>query len=133
MDSMTSRERMLALIAGKPIDRLPFVIQWGPWPETHKRWLTEGMKHPDDWQTLFDFDSYGSFVDVNFGICPAFPEEVLQDEGETVICRDKFGVLKRDRKDQSSMPAFLDYPVKDRKSWEAYKWRFDAASPERFP
>jgi len=124
---------MLALIAGQQIDRLPFVIQWGPWPETQRRWLAEGMKNRDDWHTLFGFDTYAVYAGVNCGICPAFPEEILLDEGETVICRDAFGVIKRDRKDQSSMPAFLEYPVKDRESWEAYKWRFDAGSAERFP
>jgi uroporphyrinogen decarboxylase len=70
---------------------------------------------------------------VNCGICPAFEQEVLADEGETVVVRDADGVVKRDRKDGASIPAFLEYPVRDRKSWEAHKWRFDPDTPERFP
>ena len=31
------------------------------------------------------------------------------------------------------MPEWLDYPVKDRASWEEHKWRFDPDTPERFP
>jgi len=132
-DSMSPRERLLAWATGKPIDRLPFVIQWGPWEETRRRWMAEGMKGENDWYDLFGFDPFCDGTGVRSGICPAFKEEILADEGETVVVRDAHGTVKRDRKDGSSMPAFLEYPVTDRKSWEAVKWRFDPKTPERFP
>jgi len=132
-DAMSPRERLLAWATGKPVDRLPFVIHWGPWAETHRLWKTQGMQHDGDWYALFDFDPFLADTGVNFGICPAFEREILADEGETVVVRDADGVVKRDRKDGGSIPAFLDYPVTDRKSWEAHKWRFDPATPGRFP
>jgi uroporphyrinogen decarboxylase len=130
---MSSRERILAWAEGKPVDRLPFIIHWGPWAETILRWKQEGMKNDGDWHALFGFDPYLVDAGVNSGICPAFKEEVLADEGETVIVRDSQGVVKRDRKDHNSIPAFLEYPVRDRKTWQEHKWRFDPDSPERFP
>jgi len=130
---MSPRERLLAWAVGKPIDRLPFIIHWGPWAETAQRWRREGMRNDGDWHALFGFDPYLAGVGVNSGICPALKEEILADEGETVIVRDSQGVVKRDRKDHNSIPAFLQYPVRDRKTWEEHKWRFDPDTPERFP
>ncbi|MFC1526142.1 hypothetical protein ACFL6X_04950 [Candidatus Latescibacterota bacterium] len=130
---MTPRERMIAYIEGRKTDRIPFVIRWGPWADTLRRWKQEGMDNDRDWYDLFDFDPLGVGTGVDFGICPAFERENLADEGDTVVFRDEHGITKRDRKDGTTMPQFLDYPVKDRKTWEEHKWRFDPDTPGRFP
>lgn len=132
-DSMTSRERMNAFFAGEPVDRVPFMMQWGPWEETHRRWKQQGMRNDDDWYAMFNFDSRGVGAGVSFGICPAFEREQVDEDEEHIIFRDEEGVLQRARKDGTSMSEWLDYPVKDRKTWEAHKWRFDPSTPERFP
>jgi hypothetical protein len=67
------------------------------------------------------------------GIYPKFEEKVIKDEGNTVVSQDEDGVIKRDLKDGASMPEYLDYPVKDWKTWEAHKVRFDPDTPGRFP
>ncbi len=130
---MTSRERIIARATGNDADRVPFVIQWGPWDDTRRRWRAEGMRNDDDWHSLFGFDVFKSVTGVNFGPCPAFEREVLADEGDTIIYRDEQGVIKRDRKAHTTMPEFLEFPVRDRKTWNEHKWRFDASTPERFP
>ena len=130
---MTTRERMIAYVEGKKTDRVPFVIRWGPWGDAHQRWKQEGMKNDNDWYNLFGFDTLCVGTGVNFGICPAFKHEVLADEGDKIVYRDEQGVVKRDRKGATTMPQFLEYPVRDRKTWEEHKWRFDADTPERFP
>ena len=130
---MTSRERIIACIEGKKIDRVPFVIHWGPWADTHRRWKEEGMKNDNDWHALFNFDIYHDGTNINFGLCPPFEREILEDEGDTIVFRDEQGVIKRDSKGHTTMPQFLEYPVKDRKTWEEHKWRFDPDTPERFP
>ncbi len=132
-DSMTHRERMVAFFTGQPVDRVPFLCQWGPWEETHRRWKREGMKNDDDWYALFGFDSGGADPGVNFGLCPGFEREHIEEDGEHLVFRDEQGVLQRARKDGTSMSEWLDYPVKDRKTWEQHKWRFDPDTPERFP
>jgi len=132
-DSMTSRERMIAFFTDKPVDRVPFINQWGPWEEARLRWKREGMKSDDDWYTLFGFDSSGVDLGVNLGICPEYEWKQIDEDDEYIIFRDGHGVLQRARKDGTSMPEWLDYPVKDRKTWEEHKWRFDPETPERFP
>ncbi|MHC4788720.1 MAG: uroporphyrinogen decarboxylase family protein [Planctomycetota bacterium] len=132
-DSMFHRERMIAYVNGQPTDRIPFVNQWGPWDETHRRWKQQGMKDDREWYTKFNFDSGGTDVGVNFGLCPSFERKVIKEEEETLVFRDEEGVLQRARKDGTSMSEWLDYPVKDWQTWEEHKWRFDPDSPERFP
>lgn len=130
---MTSRERIIACVQGKKADRVPFVIRWGPWADTHRQWKEEGMENDNDWYALFGFDTLSIGTGVNFGICPPFEHKILADEGDKIVFRDEHGVVKRDRKSNTTMPEFLEYPVKDRKTWEEHKWRFDPDTPERFP
>lgn len=40
---MTDRERFLACLLGRPVDRPPYWIFWGPWGHTRERWRREGM------------------------------------------------------------------------------------------
>jgi hypothetical protein len=133
MDSMSPRERLQARLAGKATDRLPFVIHWGPWADTITRWRGEGMRQEEDWYQPFGFDPYITDTGVNVGIDPQFPQETLADEGETIVFRDPQGVVKRYRKGATTMPEFLDYPVKDWKSWRKHKERFMPDTPGRFP
>jgi hypothetical protein len=130
---MKSRDRFLAIANGQPFDRLPFVLHWEPWPQTLIRWKAEGMRGDDDWHSLFGFDPYFHNLDVQLGIYPLFERKVLSDEGESIVVRDEQGVIKRDWKTTMSMPQFLEYPVKDWKSWEEHKGRFDPDTPGRFP
>ena len=39
---MTERERFLACLLGKPVDRPPYWLFWGPWGHTWTRWEREG-------------------------------------------------------------------------------------------
>jgi hypothetical protein len=91
------------------------------------------MQEDDDWYTLFGFDSYGVDLGVNFGICPEYEWQQVDEDDEHLTFRDGHGVLQRARRDGTSMPEWLDYPVQDRESWERHKWRFDPSTPERFP
>ncbi len=124
---------MISFFTGQSVDRIPFMMQWGPWEETHRRWKQQGMKNDGDWYAMFGFDSRGVGTGVEFGICPPFEREQIGEDDEHVIFRDEHGVLQRTRKDGTSMSEWLDYPVKDRKTWEAHKWRFDPSTPGRFP
>jgi hypothetical protein len=130
---MRSRDRFLALYKGEPVDRLPFFLHWEPWSQTLVRWKSEGMKGENDWRDLFGFDPLFQILDVQLGVFPLFERTVLADEGDTIVFRDDQGVIKRDWKKTMSMPQFLDYPVKDWKSWEEHKRLFDPDTPGRFP
>jgi uroporphyrinogen decarboxylase len=62
-------------------------------------------------------------------------EEVLIEEDERTITKIGYeGTKVRVKKDNpESMPQYLEYPVKDRKSWDEHKKRLDPYSNGRFP
>lgn len=126
---MTPRDRFLAHMNFEPVDRPP-LREWGPWTQTRQRWATEGMPEAGPPQ-FAECDAWHD-LGVDFGPWPRFEETVTCQDEDSVTHYTYKGVLVRERHERElSMPAFLEYPVKDRKSWEEYKQRYDPASPER--
>jgi len=132
---MNSRERILGTLLGEKVDRVPYVMLFGPWGTALERWKSEGLKTPDHWAAEFGFDPLWHGVPVNLGWCPPWPgNEILEDRGDEVIKRDYRGIIMRDRKDGCSMPEWLAHPVKTRDDWERVKAeRFNPDDPARFP
>lgn len=130
---MNQRERFNALFRYEPVDRCP-IWDFGFWGATLDRWRSEGMPedvHPDD---FFGMDVQEKWCPFNPGLCPGFEHEVFEDDGTYQVYRMGDGVIARGPKDQTSMPDFIDYTLKDRASWEEhYKWRLDPENPDRFP
>lgn len=75
----------------------------------------------------------------NFGGCeaqfyPFFEEKVLEDRGAHELAQDKAGrkVLYFKGRRNGFMPAYVDHPVKDRKTFEEQcLWRMNPDTPER--
>jgi hypothetical protein len=148
IDATDDRQRFLQIARFERTDD-PFVYQHWFWLEALERWRTEGM--PAD-ANPFEVLSLGQdrleFLPVTattvaqrpygnppwpIAIDPPFEREVLEDEGETEIVREIDGGISRYLKSEPTrMPQFIEYPVKDRAGWEAYKPRFSAHSPNRF-
>lgn len=127
---MTARERFLAHMNFEPVDYPP-LREWGPWTQTRQRWLTEGM--PETGPPQFGECDYWHDLGVDFGPWPRFEEKVVAQDEDSVTHYTYKGVLVRERHERElSMPAFLEYPVRDRKTWEEYRERYDPATPERY-
>ncbi len=136
---MTPRERFLATARFEPLDR-PFRLETlGFWPETIGRWHGEGL--PADIG-----DEVGAFlfsgVDVQLpvyvgahehpGFDPLFEETVLERDERYITKTDKSGSKVRVLADgTSTIPDFLEAPVKDAADWEGLKWRLDPSTPGR--
>jgi uroporphyrinogen-III decarboxylase len=146
---MNSRERFLATMSFEPVDHLLY-WELGYWAGALIRWQREGlpkvagspiltiegdpiageglpMPHPlglqkdTDVHVCLGMDEYLRRVPLDNTISPYFEEKTLQEEESTKVVIDKLGTIKRAKKDESSMPQFLEFPVKDRKSWEKIK------------
>ncbi|MFP4058129.1 MAG: uroporphyrinogen decarboxylase family protein [Candidatus Brocadiia bacterium] len=130
---MTDRERFVRCILGEPTDRPPYWLFWGPWGRTWARWEREG-KPPEvgDHRSFLDPDAKPHVVAVNYGPCPRFPEQVLEEDDDYVVHTDHWGIVRRDYKRGESMCQFLRFPVADRSQWERYKAeRLDPRHPDR--
>ena len=129
-----------------PADRVPDT-EFGFWPQTIRRWVSEGfpkevagelgenMFHErfNDFIGL-DKDEGGAATRIHMGMNPAFEPQVLQEDERTQVVRGADGVVARrwkDGRDESSIPHFIEFPVKNRADWEQMKERYRLDDPER--
>lgn len=130
---MTARERYLATMRFEPVDR-PVLREWGPWETTRLRWKEEGME--GEWAPEFAECDPECTIPVNFGPLPVHDRVVLAESEETITYVDERGIHRREWKvgPETSMPDFVDYPLKSRHDWERnIAWRYDPDTPGRFP
>lgn len=140
---MTPRERFLALMEYRPLDRVPN-HEVGVWAQTIDRWEAEGLDIHDlhwDWFTgeaCFDMDPR-EYIPVNFGILPPFEEEVIEEDERYIVRRNGIGIVTRALKEgtvrgmRSSMDEYLAFPVRTPEDFRELKKRFIASHQARYP
>ncbi len=156
---MTPRERFNAVIHFKKPDILPWTESF--FDETITRWLGEGLPAEKviaiGWEmtrggTLLlnfpfikGFDPYayfgcqnlfGCMVSVDVGPLPRYKFRALRtDERYTEFQTETGALVRRSNKAKTwyAMPMFIDFPVKDHKTWEVYKKRLNPSDLRRYP
>jgi hypothetical protein len=116
---MTDRERFLALMDYRPVDRCVYGVWVGAWPETYDRWKTEGWNASDP--SPFRTDTWnieGGWFFPN----PPFERKLIEEDAATVLYVNHEGILMRERKDNplSSMPQFVKFPVESREDFHRF-------------
>ncbi|GAH87903.1 unnamed protein product, partial [marine sediment metagenome] len=67
-------------------------------------------------------------------IVPNYEPRIISEDERTITYISGDGQTMRSLKDAAfRMPTYLDWPVKDRASWNEYKKRLDPNTPERWP
>lgn len=67
-------------------------------------------------------------------IVPPFERRILEEDERHRVEVTFGGQRVRVSKNHPwRMPEFLEHPVKDRASWNEYKWRLDPTTPQRWP
>jgi len=138
---MSPRERFLKVAHFELTNVLcmPQGYQWF-WDSALSRWKKEGLPGDIHLRQHFGFDRM-DFVPVNLGPLPCFEKEVVEEVDEYRIVIDENGVKRREFIPKSSaeeaaprsMSQWLEFPVKDRKSWGKFKKRLNSLSPARYP
>lgn len=113
---MTYKERFLASLNRKPVDRLPYCD--GLWGETRRRYLEEGsMEESEDAIVHFDMSRRaGGWLNSTADL--EFEDEVLEETDETILKLNGNGAQLRTWKSRSGTPEHVDFTVKDRAAWE---------------
>ena len=132
---MTDREKFLEVAHFKLTDVLcmPKYWQWF-WEETLARWHKEGLPEDVHWSQYFGFER-AEAVPVNVKPLPSFDRKVLEQTAEWRIVIDSSGRKKKEFMNggDSFMPQWLEFPIKDRRSWQEFKKRLNPDSPTRYP
>ncbi|MBI2939306.1 MAG: hypothetical protein HYY04_02620 [Chloroflexi bacterium] len=133
---MNDRERWNRILHFESVDHVPDQ-EFGYWKDTLHVWHRQGL--PKAITTNGLADQYFGFArrenaGVSLGLRPAFQPRILGWQGDEKLIRDKTGTTCLVRKDgKSTIPQYLDYPVKDRASWERFKERLNPHTPDRYP
>jgi len=117
------------------VDRPPFT-ELAFWSETLKRWYREGLPATVDINDFFGFDEqFGQWgIKIDFWPIPRFVTRTIKETDKYRIYIDERGItLKQMRAGVLSMPQWLDFPIKDRRSWKQFKQRLDPTDSRRYP
>ncbi|RLE10431.1 hypothetical protein DRJ00_01360 [Candidatus Aerophobetes bacterium] len=134
---MTDRERWIRCMHFQPVDHIPDE-EFGYWDETFKVWHEQGL--PEEINDNAAAERYFGFsarseVPVILGLYPEFERKVIEETEKYQIIMDTDGVKKKVFKDgTSTIPHYLEFPLKGRREWEEiFKPRLDAKLKVRYP
>ena len=156
---ISTRERFLGICRfERPGDLFTFE---GFWPETLEEWVKQGAPKeiidPRFLYHYFQFDHRHSLTQAKSGIgtaqtyqpsglgcgitrwqrTPVVPSDepriTLEDERNVTFTNGDNQTLRVFEDTPTSMPMYLDWPVKDRVIWNKYKKRLDPNTPARWP
>lgn len=157
---MNAREKFLSVMKFESNNET-LLWEFGYWPETLRRWYKEGLPckrgiyelkgvewvpgEAQPWP-LFEKDVRNMDVHDYFGldegmqrilinewIFPPFEEKTIEENNTYKIVIDEWGVKKKIQKNITSMPQFLDWPVKNQDDFELIKERLNPKDKRRFP
>ena len=116
---MNSRERILAALNGRDLDRVP-LTEIGIWPETVRRWRGEGLPEGVGPHEYFGLDRIEFF---SFDGTLGLEEKVLERDAERQVYSDGDGCTYRMFIDRPVAPQFLRSSVQSEEDWRALRGR----------
>jgi len=103
-----------------PIPKILYTPAQGfPLPHLWNNSVRENLS--GDVSDYFNMDEGFLGVPINYWIFPNFEEEVYYEDEVYIELIDSNGIRKREYKNKTSMPLWLEFPVKVRSDWEKIK------------
>jgi uroporphyrinogen decarboxylase len=149
----TPLERFCGICKFERVDD-PYFWSVDSWNEAFERWVSEGMPvknldnkkelnmfllgRQDEIEAIFPKAAIGGMGKNNnppwiVALDPYYELKVVEEADDYIVQYDYDGALVRRKRAFESIPEYLEYPVKDRATWKAYKKRLDPFSPGRWP
>lgn len=141
-ETMTTRQRFLNVMDYKAVDKIPNV-EVGFWGQTMQRWMDEGLdKDAVEWDWWTGDKHFGidprEYIDIHYGMMPAFSQEILERTDKYEIYRDTNGIIHKALIEgaafgtRASMDQYLSFPVSTRQDFVNLKIRYKM-NPSRYP
>jgi len=130
---MRNLDRFWAVMEYGDFDHPPF-FEEPVWRETLERWQGEGLAENTRWEEQLDVHPLRmSGHGFNSMVWPPFERQDLGADDQYVYYNDNYGRKVRDFKNATGMPEWLEFPLKDRESFESLIDRFEGHFDERVP
>jgi len=139
---LTARERFNRTMHYQQVDYVSH-LEFGYWDECKDDWMRAGhlppeLRLPDGSipdravEEFFGVEQFDA-LDARIGAFPLREPVEIERTPTTYTWRDGLGVLRQDKASGTvTIPHFLEFPIKDRASWEAFRDEFlDPNHPER--
>ena len=85
----------------------------GPWDTTLREWEKQGMPKDVSLEAYFGLEPLKIvYAGLNTGMYPEFERKIIEETDDMVISIDQYGRTIRDFKNQTTMPEWLEFPVK---------------------
>ena len=123
---MTEKERFLRTMRYQSVDRRPLYLV-GIWGDTLARWHREGL--PADIRSGPDIHAYLGLgtrslrlrnLNGVLGPYPPFEQRTISEDEEVRVFVDVYGRTVRDFRKQTTLPQWLEFPVKDRATLQRF-------------
>ncbi len=131
---LTARERWNRTMHYQHVDYISH-LEFGYWDELKEQWLAEGHlpasfrqangEIPDRLvEEYFGVEQFEEF-DPRLGAMPLREPVVIERTDDRITFRDGLGVLSQQQTQGThTIPHFLEFPVRDRTTWEAFRDEF---------
>lgn len=132
---MNNLERFKNTLNFKEVDHPPILLD-GPWHDTLERWYKEGLPENLSLYDYFEIEELKwEYAGLNTGPYPPFEEKIIFEDENEIVKIDRWGRKIRDFKNSTSMPEWIEFPVKDKRDLEKIiNERFDPSLiNERWP
>jgi uroporphyrinogen decarboxylase len=111
-------------------------FEFGYWDSTLEVWHEQGLpEEVTDEASAYDYFGIENWhmLNVSSNPLPRFQHEVIEETAEYETYRDELGCVARiNKRGFRSIPHYIDYPVKDRATWEPYVDLMDPDDPKRW-
>ena len=109
---MKERERFIRTMRYEPVDRRPLHLV-GIWGDTIARWRREGMPDGEDVHARLGIGPVRvANIGPKAGLFPLFEQRTIREDAEERVFVDACGRTVRDLKGHTSMPEWIEFPVK---------------------
>lgn len=133
-DDLTPRERFNRTMHYQHVDYISH-LEFGYWAELKEDWMKQGylpisFRQPDGSipdrlvEEYFGVEQFEG-VDARIGARPLREIQIIETTEDAVTYRDGLGVLRHEQRNRTrTIPHFLEFPIRDRASWEAFRDEF---------
>jgi len=126
---MNFRNNFLNILEGRKADNFPTTEFMWFWPECCSAYkIAAGT---EDLAAHFELGGV-SVIPYDFNPVPAFEEVIIEETEKHITKIDSTGITLKIEKGTSAMPHYIDFPIKDRVSYEQFLKRFNPLDEDRY-